>query len=159
VAVYNAGNVGRQTGLEILKANLKKVNPKFRMEGLGLPWASTLRQREAKMLPMFFIGWQEDLHDPHNWYSPYLPGDYGSKAVFTPEFKKLSTDLVNRGVAETDPAKRSVIYDELNKAVFDYAPYIMGPLPSNRHYEMRWVNGYYYNPLYGNFYYYPLSKN
>lgn len=159
VAVYNAGNVGRQTGLEILKANLLELNPNFKMEILGLPWSSTLRQREAKMLPMFFIGWQEDLHDPHNWYSPYLTGDYGNKAGFSDEFKAVITDLVNRGVAETDPAKREVIYQELNKEVFDYAPYIIGPLPSNRHYEMRWVNGYYYNPLYGNFYYYTLSKN
>jgi peptide/nickel transport system substrate-binding protein len=159
VAVYNAGNVGRQTGLEILKTNLKQLNPKFRMEYLGLPWSSTLRQREAKMLPMFFIGWQEDLHDPHNWYSPYLTGDYGSKSGFSAEFKAAATDLVNRGVAETDPTKRSEIYKELNQKVYDYAPYILGPLSSGRHYEMRWVNGYYFNPLYGNLYYYVMSKN
>ncbi len=159
VAVHNAGNVGRQTGLEILKANLKQVNPKFKMEVLGLPWSSTLRQREAKMLPMFFIGWQEDLHDPHNWYSPYLTGDYGGKSGFSPEFKAIITDFVNRGVAETDPAKRNAIYKELNQKVYDYAPYLIGPLQSGRHYEMRWVNGYYFNPLYGNLYYYVMSKN
>lgn len=159
VAVFNAGNVGRQTGLEILRANLKKLNPKFRMEILGLPWSSTLRQREAKMLPMFYIGWQEDLHDPHNWYSPYLTGDYGSKSGFSPEFKAVVTDFVNRGVAETDPAKRDKIYKELNQKVYDYAPYVIGPIAQNRHYEMRWVNGYYYNPLYGNLYYYVVSKN
>jgi peptide/nickel transport system substrate-binding protein len=159
VAVYNAGNVGRQTGLEILKANLAQVNPLFKMEILGLPWSSTLRQREAKMLPMFFIGWQEDLHDPHNWYSPYLTGDYGNKASFSDEFKSTVTDLVNRGVAETDVAKREAIYQELNKDVYEYAPYVLGPLPSQRHYEMRWIDGYYFNPLYGLFYYYVISKD
>ena len=111
-------------GLEILTANLKKVNPKFRMEVLGLPWSSTLRQREAKMLPMFYIGWQEDIHDPHNWYTPYLIGDYGTKAGFSPELKAMWKDFVNRGVAETDPAKRDAIYKELNQKVYDYAPYI-----------------------------------
>jgi len=159
VAVHNAGNVGRQTGLEILKANLAQVNPLFKMEILGLPWSSTLRQREAKMLPMFFIGWQEDLHDPHNWYSPYLIGDYGNKASFSDEFKSTVTDLVNRGVAETDNAKREAIYQELNKEVFEYAPYVLGPLSSQRHYEMRWIDGYYFNPLYSLFYYYVFSKD
>jgi len=158
IAVYNSGNAGRKAWLDILSAGLKKVNPKFRMEVLAVPWAATLRFRNKSQMPIYNIGWQEDIHDPHNWYSPYLVGDYGSKTNFPPEVMAMWKDYVNRGVAETDPAKRDAIYKELNQKVYDYAPYMLGPIAVGRHYEQRWVTGYYNNPLYGNFYYYELGK-
>ncbi len=66
---------------------------------------------------------------------------------------------VDRGVSATDPAERTAIYEELNAKVYEYAPFINGPLAVGRHYEQRWITGYYFNPLYGNFYYYELGKN
>jgi peptide/nickel transport system substrate-binding protein len=158
IAVYNSGNAARKAWLDILSAGLKKVNPIFRMEVLAVPWAATLHYRTAMMMPVYNIGWQEDIHDPHNWYSPYLVGDYGSKAGFSKETMAMWKDYVNRGVAETDPAKRDAIYKELNQKVYDYAPYMLGVLAVGRHYEQRWVTGYYNNPLYGGFYYYELGK-
>jgi hypothetical protein len=29
-------------------------------------------------------------------------------------------------------------------------------VPVGRHYEQRWVQGYYYNPIYTGFYFYPV---
>ncbi len=158
VATYNTGNTARKTWLTILAAGLKTINPKFDMEVLAIPWASYLHYYQAKSLPIFSLGWQEDIHDPHNWYSPYLIADYGSKMGFPADVMATWKDYVNRGVAETDPAKRDAIYKELNQKVFDYCPYIIGVLPLGRHYEQRWVQGYYNNPLYGGFYFYELSK-
>ena len=40
-----------------------------------------------------------------------------------------------------------------------YAPDIILAIPTQRHYEQQWVNGYYDNPIYPGFYFYPLSKN
>lgn len=159
VSVWNSGNTARQTALTILSDSLKKVNPKFQMEVLSMPWAAMLHYYQAKQLPMYMIGWQEDIHDPHNWYSPYLVGTYGSNFAFPDDVKAVFTDYVNKGVAATDAAGREAVYKELNQKVYDYAPIINGPVPTNRHYEQRWVNGYYFNPLYGGFYYYELSKN
>lgn len=159
VSVWNSGNTARQTALTILSDSLKKVNPKFQMEVLSMPWAAMLHYYQAKQLPMYMIGWQEDIHDPHNWYSPYLVGTYGSNFAFPDEVAAMFTDYVNRGVAASDAAAREAVYKELNQEVYDYAPIINGPVPTNRHYEQRWVNGYYFNPLYGGFYYYELSKN
>ncbi len=68
-------------------------------------------------------------------------------------------DLVNAGVAATDPAEREAIYKELNAKVYEYAPFVIGPLAVGRHYFQRWVTGCYNNPLYGGFYYYELGKN
>jgi peptide/nickel transport system substrate-binding protein len=159
VSTYNSGNAARKAWLDILSAGLKKVNPKFQMKVLALPWASLLHFRSSKQLPFYAIGWQEDIHDPHNWYSPYLIADYGSKLGFPKETMDMFKDYVNRGVAETDPAKRDAIYKELNQKVYDLAPYVIGVLGIGRHYEQRWVTGYYNNSLYGGFYYYELGKN
>jgi len=159
IGVYNSGNAARKAWLDILSAGLQKVNPNFRMEVLAVPWAATLRYRNKSQMPLYNIGWQEDIHDPHNWYSPYLVGDYGSKAGFPEDMMKTWKDYVNRGVAETDPAKRDAIYKELNQKVYEYAPYMLGPIAVGRHYEQRWVTGWYNNPLYGGYYYYELGKN
>jgi len=158
VATWNTGNTARKTALEILSASLLAVNGKFNMSVLGMPWAAMLRYYQAGKLPMYMIGWQEDIHDPHNWYSPYLVGTYGVNANMPADVYADFKSYVDRGVAATTAADREAIYKDLNAKVFDYAPFINGPLAIGRHYEQRWINGYYYNPLYGGFYYYELEK-
>jgi peptide/nickel transport system substrate-binding protein len=156
---YNVGNIPRQTGAQILATNLVRLNPKFLVSVISLPWATLLHSYQASQLPVWVIGWQEDIHDPHNWYQPYLTGTYGSNENFSEDFKKQVSDLVTKGAAEADPAKRDAIYKQLNQVIYDYAPMIMGVQPTTRRYVQRWVNGYYYNPIYGYLYYYPFSKN
>ena len=159
IATFNQGNVARKTILEILKAGITAVNPKFRMEVLQMPWATMLRYYQAGQLPMYVIGWLEDYHDPHNWYSPYISGTYGIAASFDPATRTEWMDYVTRGIEATDPAERDAIYKELNQKVFDYAPFILGPLGIVRVYLQRYVQGYYYNAIYSNLYYYELSKD
>ena len=76
---YNTGNTVRQTVAEILAGNLAEVNELFPIEIIGLPWPTFLRNQRAAALPMFFSGWVEDIHDPHNWYQPYIIGTYGRR--------------------------------------------------------------------------------
>lgn len=68
--------------------------------------------------------------------------------------------LINQGVHETDPAKRSEIYKQFNKLYYEDIPTFLLANSTSRHYEQRWVKGYYYNPLYGSGpYFYALSKD
>ncbi len=158
VGTYNSGNVGRQTILNILSNTLKALNPKFQVIVLAMPWAAELQYYQSGQLPLFCIGWQEDIHDPHNWYSPYLLGTYAQGAGFPDDQKAIFSDLVNKGVAATTDADRAAVYAQLNQIVYDYAPYILGPSAIARHYEQKWMQGWYNNPLYGDFYYYELAK-
>ncbi len=158
-AAYNIGNTTRQTVAEILGTTLSEVNDKFQVEVIGLPWPTFLRNQRAQTLPLFISGWLEDIHDPHNWFQPYLIGTYGRRQSLPEDLTAQFQDLVNQGIAASDPAKRAEIYTELNQAVYDSAAHIILAIPTTRHYEQRWVNGYYYNPIYSNFYYYVLSKN
>ncbi len=156
---YNTGNTNRQTVAEILATDLAAVNPAFQVEIIGIPWAAFLRAQRAKTLPVFISGWQEDIHDPHNWYVPYITGTYGGLQSLPADFTKQMGALLTQGVSESDPAKRSAIYAQVNQAMYDLAPDIILAIPTMRHYEQRWVNGYYYNNIYPDQYFYPLSKN
>ncbi len=42
------------------------------------PGRPSWRHQRAKTLPIFVSGWLEDIHDPHNWYVPYIIGTYGA---------------------------------------------------------------------------------
>jgi len=155
---YNTGNVTRQTVAEILASNIAQVNEKFQVEILGLPWPTFLRNQRARTLPLFISGWLEDIHDPHNWYVPYLTGTYGRRQGLPEDVIAEFQELINKGVTETDPAKRDAIYRELNQKVYELTPDIILAVATGRHYEQRWVVGWYYNPIYPGNYFYPLSK-
>ncbi len=156
---YNQGNTTRQIVAEILAANLVAVNPKFVVETVGLPWAAFLKARSDRVLPMFVLGWLEDYNDPHDWYQPYLIGDFGSYLRLPADLKKQFTDLINQGVSQTDPAARDATYKQINQVEYDNPPFIILSIPTTHGFVQRWVNGLILNPIYSDIYYYPLSKN
>ena len=146
---YNTGNVTRQTVAQILQANFADIDPNYNIEIIGLPWPSFLAAIRGKRLPIYISGWQEDIHDPHNWAQPFLVGTYASRQAMPQwmidEFQKG----VSAGVATSDPAERAKIYQDLTQLDYDYAPAIRLAVATGRHYEPRWVTGWYYNPIYG----------
>jgi peptide/nickel transport system substrate-binding protein len=159
---YNTGNTARQTIGQIFQTNIAAVNPNFIVEVTGIPWPTFLANQRAKKLPVFFSGWVEDIHDPHNWIVPYTTQTYGSRQNLPEDLKALFKDFANRGVSESDPAKRGEIYKEFNQAYYENVPTILLANGQARHYEQRWVQGYYYNPIYygtnNGGYFYAFSK-
>jgi len=159
IGVYNIGNTGRQTALEVLAAGLAAVNPKFRVESVAMPWPTINRELRAHRLPLTSIGWLEDIHDAHNWYGPFLVSQYGHfNGVPAQEWGLL--DKVSQAVMESDPVKRAEMNKAINQIVYDQAPYIIGVARNIRQYLQPWIKGYYYNPLIGDnlFYFYPMFK-
>jgi peptide/nickel transport system substrate-binding protein len=155
---YNQGNTTRQTLVEMVSLNVNTVNELFIVESVGLPWPAFLRSINAKLAPLFFVGWHEDIHDPHNWYVPYLVSFYASRQSIPAEIKEQFVPLINSGVLESDPAARGVIYKELNQLVYDNAPGIIGVLATTHGFMARYVQGVNYNQNYSNLYYYPMFK-
>ena len=156
--LYNTGNTARQTAAQILQSNIAAVNDKFIIEVTGLPWPTFLQSQRALKLPVFFSGWVEDLHDPHNWVVPYTIQTYGGRQSLPDDLKAQFKEIINRGVGEADPAKRAEIYHEFNDLYYDTAPVILLATSQSRHYEQRWVEGYFWNPIFPGVYFYSLSK-
>jgi ABC-type transport system substrate-binding protein len=157
-AIYNVGNATRQIYAEIISADLAEVNDKFLVEVLGLPWPSFLRFSRTGVFPVMISGWQEDIHDPHNWFQPYTVGAYGARQSIPDDLKAKFKDLLNQGVSLVDPAQRAVIYNQMNQLYYDEAPGIITVLPTQHVYEQKWVQGRIMNPIYAGIYYYPMSK-
>jgi peptide/nickel transport system substrate-binding protein len=157
-ATYNQGNTARQTAAEILASNVGSVNELFLVELLGLPWPAFLQSQREQTLPLFFVGWIEDIHDPHNWYQPYLVGTYASRQSLPEELSAQYKELLNQGVAETDPEARHAIYQQVNQLQYDNPSGVMLATSLARRYEQRWVQGWYNNPILPGTYYYSLSK-
>jgi peptide/nickel transport system substrate-binding protein len=157
-ATYNQGNAARQSAAEILASNVGGVNELFLIEVLGLPWPAFLQSQRDQSLPLFFVGWIEDIHDPHNWYQPYLLGTYARRQGLPEELTAQYQELLNQGVAETDPDARHAIYQQVNQIQYDHPSGILMATALARRYEQRWIEGWYYNPILPGTYYYTISK-
>lgn len=161
-ATYNQGNTTRQTWVEMISSNANAVNELFIIESVGLPWPAFLRSINARLAPMFFVGWHEDIHDPHNWYVPYLVTFYASRQGVPAEIQDQFIPLVNAGVLESDPAARNEIYRELNQLVYDNALGIIGVLATSHGYMPQYVeitDPVAINLMMSNLYYYGLMSH
>jgi peptide/nickel transport system substrate-binding protein len=157
-ALYNQGNTSRQAISEILAANLATVNELFSVETVGLPWPTFLRTLRASEAPYFTSGWLEDIHDPHNWYQPYMVGTYAARQALPDDLKAQFRDILNRGVAETDPAKRDAIYKEANQLYYDTLPTLLLATATSHVFYARYIKGIVHNPIFPNEYYYTWFK-
>ena len=110
------------------------------------------------MAPIFFVGWQEDYHDPHNWYVPYLVATYATRQSIPAEIQDTFTPLINEGVVLTDPEARNAVYQQLNQLVYDNPPGIIMAIGTSHGFMPRYVQGVTYNSLYGGFYYYTMFE-
>jgi peptide/nickel transport system substrate-binding protein len=156
---YNTGNTARQTIAQILQTELSAINEKFVVEVTGLPWATFLQNQRARKLPIFTVGWQSDIFDPHNWVQPYTTGTYGRNQGLPADVLAKFEDINTRGVSEVDPVKRAAIYQEFNQLFYDVNPGMILFVPGGHHYEPRTLQNWYQNPMYSDWYFYALSKS
>ncbi len=156
--LYNAGNTTRQTYGEILQESLSQVNEKFSIEILGLPWPSYLAAQRAHKIPIMTAGWQEDIHDPHNWYQPYTVGSIGSRQGFPEDVTAQFRDMLNEGISIVDPAARHEVYKRFNQLYFDLVVGFPVVYATSHGYEQKWVEGRLMNPIFAGDYYRTISK-
>jgi len=154
---FNTGNATRQTIGAILQNSFRNVDEKYQIEIVGLPWPTLLRAFRAKQLPVAISGWLEDIHDPHNWAQPFTVGTYAGRQNLPDDLKAQFQELVNAGVAESDPAKRAAIYYKLQKLHHDSAIQVTLAQATGVRYEQRWVQNWFYNPALFDNYFYALS--
>ncbi|HKI52954.1 MAG TPA: ABC transporter substrate-binding protein, partial [Anaerolineales bacterium] len=157
-ALYNQGNLTRQTVSEILAGNLAAVNDLFNVETVGLPWPTFLRTLRNAEGPYFVSGWLEDIHDAHNWYQPYVVGTYAGRQAMPDELKSQFQELVNKGVSAPTNEERAAIYHDLNQLFYDQVPTVLLATATSHGFSQRWIQGRVLNPIFSQDYYYTMSK-
>ena len=75
------------------------------------------------------------------------------------ELLRQFQEVISRAAERSDPQARAEAYREFNQRYYEAAPAILLYQVVGRHYQQRWVNGWYSNPLFPGPYYYVLSKN
>lgn len=129
------------------------------IETVGLPWPTFLRTLRASQAPYFASGWIEDIHDPHNWYQPYMVGTYAGRQKLPADLTAQFSDILGRGVAATDPAERQKIYEEANALYFEQVPTILLATATTHSFVPRWVHGRILNPIFFGDYFYTMYKD
>jgi peptide/nickel transport system substrate-binding protein len=143
----------------IFQDELVKLNKRFLVEARPLSGSDYYSQRNAHRLPLFLGGWSEDIHDPHNWVYPYAIGTYARNQGMPADLSRQFGDYISRGVAAADVEQRATIYHGFNELYYEQAPAILLFSTVNRHYQQRWVNGWYDNPINPGIYFYALRKD
>lgn len=160
ILTYNTGNDQRKAAAEILEQNIESVNPKFKVAVLDIPWPTYLKEAVRQRLPLFFIGWIEDYHHPHNWVHPYTysGGTFAGWQNFPEDLQAQFDELVERCVTLVDVEEARACYEQIQTLAHENAIDIFLTQPIGRHYQQLWVKGWYYNPAYFGIWFYPLSK-
>jgi peptide/nickel transport system substrate-binding protein len=182
VFTYNTGNLQRKIAAELLERNLESLNEKrgiralISIEVLDLPWPTYLKEMDAKRLAVWWIGWLEDYHHPHNWVQPFMhrKGAFAQNqnfhvikdVEFAPVYatwlpaktyatlQDLFDELIEMARMEPDLEKARLLYFELNRLAIDWAIDLFQAQLLGRHYEQPWLSGWFYNPAYpGDFFF------
>jgi peptide/nickel transport system substrate-binding protein len=125
-ASYRANSIPSQTAMEILKTNIEKLNPKFKVELQPKPWSEFLRSSRDGKEAMILIGWAPDYADPDNFLYTF----YHSNGFYNPRvnFKDALLDqLLDQARQTIDPAKRKALYSQVGQRAYEQAYYILMP--------------------------------
>ncbi len=157
--VYNTGNDQRRAAAEILAQGIESVNDKFSIAVFDLPWPTYLKEMVSGRLPIFFIGWLEDYHHPHNWVTPYMAshGTFSAWQNFPEELYAQFDELIAE--AKSLPLDQAApVYEQLQRLAVENAIDIFLAQAVGRRYEQLWVQGWYLNNAYPGTWFYPLYK-
>jgi peptide/nickel transport system substrate-binding protein len=148
---YRDGDDVQQAVVDQLARNVAKVNANFIITPVAISTLDWLSELRAGQIPLAAIGWQEDIHDPHNWYRPYLLDTYTSRFNLPDDLAQKYQALIDRGAIEYDGAARAAAYAALNAALHENAALILLPFATQARYEpvylQGWLNGLSMNPL------------
>ena len=159
---YNEGNTPRQTLCQILKVNVEKLNPKFKIDIRAVQWSTYLDAYKNKRLPMFTLGWGADFADAHSFVFPFLHslGDFPLQQSYSnPEVDRL----IEQAISETDPGKRNEVYSTILALAYEDVPHLVVLDTVDLMVKRSWVKGWYYNAITSDSFgvgdFYPIYKD
>ena len=142
--VYPAPIPGGSQAGAVLKGALAAINEKYVVELVAVPPSAFFPGLFAGQYPLFYSGWTEDIHDPHNWAAPYTVGTYGATLGLPDALSEQFAALVGAGAAATDPLARRQIYFELQQLFYDEVPAVILFQRPGFRYEPRYIKGFNY---------------
>jgi peptide/nickel transport system substrate-binding protein len=155
---YNAGNSARQSACMLFKSGLESLNPgKITVTVTGLEWSAYLEYRKTLKMPVMFLGWAPDYADPDDYVQPFFLSG-GTYAAMIGYKNTTLDDNIAAAAAELDTEARAELYYQLSMDMYNECVYIWTAQATNFFVGHDYIQGYYFNPMFSNLYYYDLAK-
>ncbi len=155
---FMEGRADRQLAAQILKTEIEKLNPKFKVNIRGILWSTYLAQYAQGKMPIVNARWGLDFADPHNAVHPFLhsQGNYAKVQGYN---NPRADALIAKAWKEVDKQKRRGFYRQLQAIAHEDLPSIFTLDTYNFQVKRAWVKGWYYNPVMMYGYLYPVFKS
>lgn len=125
---YNTGNSGRQAIAEILKTNIEKLNPKFKVNVNAIAFSELLKAADASKLAVTIGGWLADYPDPDNFIRTFYHSQDGAFKGRLNYKDDQMDKLIDQANSTLDNAKRAALYKLAGRRAYDQAPFIITPI-------------------------------
>ena len=154
---YIEGKNDQQAEIEILAENLRRINPKFKIEARAAIQSKVTAEEERGIMPIVVSDFTADFMDPSNTVPMFMESNQGaaSKASISGY-----DELVREGSTSIDPERRKEIYYKLQDLAYEDAIAIFTVQQEFGHVQRGWLEGWYaYPPQWPMVpYFYPLYK-
>jgi ABC-type transport system substrate-binding protein len=87
-----------------------------------------------------------------------MVGTYAGRQVLPEELLTQFNDILDRGIAATDPEERQAIYEEANALYYETVPTLLLATATSHAFEARYVQGTVLNPIFFGPYFYTMWK-
>ncbi len=160
IVPYSSGSTHRQRALELLKDNIQKVNPKFKMEITSLPWASYLGEINSRKLPLTLLGLLPTVMDPYYtlFNHMYSTGGYATDGGYSELAKQKYDHLIEELGTNYDVARRKEISHQLQRLSYEDSLAIFHFQAVGQVAMRDWIGGYVPGPFPFLVDYYNISK-
>lgn len=154
---YNMGNSSLQIACQILQQGLQALSPKFHVNIVALPWSTILSDYQNSLLPIYIMGWFQDVPTGYDWVEPYLTGVYGSSMNLPSYLADKYSTKISTCLADP-PGQTQACYEDIQTSTYADAIGIYLAQGTYTQYASSELRGYYINPAVGEPYLYALSK-
>ena len=127
---YAAGSDHDQTVLEMLKANIERINPKFRVTVQSKPYSELLTDAKDGKLALGLASWGPDYADPDN----VMYTLYASDGYYAPRTHVNDAQIdawLNAARVSVNPTERKALYGKVAARAHDLALYVIMPAEPN----------------------------
>ena len=154
---YNSGNTARETACMQIKAGMEALSPQIKVTVTPLEWSKYLDYRKGGQMPAMFLGWAPDYADPDNYLQPFYhpAGTYSRMVGFN---DTALGDKIIEASLELDEDLRAQMYKDIMVDMHEECIYVWTAQATNFFVGQEYIQGYYFNPMFSNLYYYDLDK-
>jgi peptide/nickel transport system substrate-binding protein len=127
IASHSTGVQIFQSGLELLKAGLEQINPRFKLVVRGRQTGAETEDGAAGKLPMSFTSWYADYPDSDNMLRSIYGTENGYYSRWLNHGDKKVDQLLDQAYATDDSKKRAALYRQIGQRMNEGVTSILAP--------------------------------